>query len=330
MTRLPSRLLGRTGLRVSALGVGTGALGADPGVTSESARDDLAIETLRCAIASGITYIDTSPSYRNGDSDRRVGLALREGWRDKVVLATKVGTHPDHPRDYSARAVTWTVEQSLEVLGADVLDVVLIHDPEDMDPLMIPGGALDALEALKTKGRIRAIGLGVQNHRHLRAAVASTRFEVIQSPYDHNLIRTTAVPLLDLAAARGVGFINASPFQQGLLAGINPDEIVRIRAATNMWGAGAGDVARAHRLWAWAAERGTSLRALALQFCLREPRIVTTLTGPRTPVEVLEDVEAAFEPIPDADWAALAEVLSTLPPASPGGEASLGAYPPPE
>ena len=325
---LPRRNLGRTGLEVSAIGVGTGSLGAHPAVTDPEEIDELAVATLRAAITAGVSYIDTSPGYRGGDSDRRAGLALQDGWRDKVTLATKVGSHPDRLGDFSGATARWIVGQSLEVLQTDRIDVVLLHDTHEMAPVMGSDAAVPALESLKSDGTIGAIGIGVQNHGHLRTAIESGRFDVIQSPYDYNLMRTTSEPLMELAAERDLGFINASPFLGGLLAGIDPDEIVRVRAATGQWSLREKDVARARELWGWATGRGADLRAMALQFCVRDPRIATTLIGPRTPSDILEDVAAAVEPTSDEDWASLAETLPTLPPGAPGGEAAVGPYPP--
>ena len=175
----------------------------------------MAVATLRAAITAGVSYIDTSPGYRGGDSDRRAGLALQDGWRDKVTLATKVGSHPDRLGDFSGATARWIVGQSLEILQTDRIDVVLLHDTHEMAPVMESDAAVPALESLKSDGTIGAIGIGVQNHGHLRTAIESGRFDVIQSPYDYNLMRTTSEPLMELAAERDLGFINASPSSEG-------------------------------------------------------------------------------------------------------------------
>ena len=325
---LTKRTLGRTGIRVSPIGIGTGSLAADPAVTDPEAADKLAVATLRIAFQAGLNYIDTAPGYRGGDSDRRVGIALREVSRDQVVLATKVGSHPARPGDVTGETAAWIIEQSLEVIGTDHIDIALVHDPSTMGPVLEKGGAVAALEKLKEEGTVRAIGLGVQNHEYLRIGIESGRFDVIQSPYDYNLLRTTAEDLIALAAERDLGFINAAPFLAGLLSGVDPEEIVAVRAATGMWKLRDRDVARARRIWEWAGDRGTDLRALAMQFCLREPRIATTLIGPRRPSDVAEDIAAATQPLPDEEWDALAEALPTFPSAAPGGESAIGPYPP--
>src|SRR5579859_5635634 len=141
MASLPLRTLGRTGFSVTAIGLGAGSIGEPVDARSDDERDEIAVATVRGGIDLGINYLDTSPSYRNGKSERRVGLALRDGWRSRVLLATKAGTHPQRPGDYSAHAVAWSVEQSLRVLGTDVIDVLLVHDPDDMTPVLATGGA---------------------------------------------------------------------------------------------------------------------------------------------------------------------------------------------
>ena len=197
-----------------------------------------------------------------------------------------------------------------------------------MDSVLGRDGAVEALERLKSSGTIRAIGIGVQNHDFLRTAIGSGRFDVIQSPYDFSLLRTTSEPLIEMAAGHDVGLINASPLAAGLLAGVDPQEIVAVRAATGMWSLRESDIARALRIWDWATRRGLDLRALAMQFCLSDRRISTTLIGPRRPADVLEDLASATAEVSKADWGALEEALLSFPPAAPEGEAAVGPYPP--
>lgn len=325
---LRKRPLGRTGIRVTSIGIGTSALGTDSSVADPESADELAVETLRTALRRGLNYIDTAPGYRDGNGDRWVGMALQDGWRDRVVLATKVGTHPERPGDMTARTTAWTIEQSLEVLGTDTIDIALVHDPSAMDPVMERGGAVEALERLKAEGTVRAIGLGVQNQEYLRVGIESGRFDVIQSPYDYNLVRTTSKHLIDLAHERRLGVINASPFLAGLLSGGDPMEVVARRVMAGRWQPNLQDVQRARLLWKWSTERGVDLRALAIQFCLRNERITTTLIGPRRPSDMVENIVAAIQDLATEDWHALEEALRALPPPGPGGEDAVGPYPP--
>ena len=101
MAELETRKLGNTGMTPRALGLGCATFGGD----KSSDRDTT--EGVRRAIELGIDYVDTSPSY--GESERRVGLALKGSWRDKVYLETKTGTHPQRRGDYSAEGARWSV-----------------------------------------------------------------------------------------------------------------------------------------------------------------------------------------------------------------------------
>ena len=130
MTELTTRRLGNTGMEPKALGLGCAYFGGD----KSSDRDT--IEGVRHAIELGLDYVDTSAGY--GQSERRVGLALEGGWRDRVHLQTKTGTQAEHRGDYSAATTRWSVENSLRLLKTDYLDSVLIHDPEDIERLGVP------------------------------------------------------------------------------------------------------------------------------------------------------------------------------------------------
>jgi aryl-alcohol dehydrogenase-like predicted oxidoreductase len=224
----------------------------------------------------GLDYVHTAPSYAYGASERRVGLALQDRWRVAPALATKVGMHPARRGDFGAHAIKWSLEQSLRVLQTDALNVAMVHDPDDMALVLASGGALEALEQLKNEGIIRAIGLGVANRHDLQHALDSDRFDVILIPYAYNLLHTTATPLLRRAAMRNVGCINASPFQMGLLAGLDPDDVNRRCVAGGVLPVPAEDLARARTIWRWAHQHGADLRALAIQFCLRQLDIATT------------------------------------------------------
>jgi len=320
---LPTRRLGRTDYDVSVVGVG-GWLGRleDPHATRAD-RERAAVDAVRRAVDLGVTYFDTSPAYGpDGEAERHLGLGLRAlspSERAKLRIATKTGTHPQRRHQYDADATRWTVENSLKVLFADHIEVLLIHDPRDdadLDVAFGPGGALDTLESLKAQGVIGAIGLGVRTHRFLRRAVESGRFDAIITPYDYTLLRTSAAPVIELAAARDVGVINGSPYAAGLLAGLDPDAAALRRGTLTP-----RDLERARALWRWAQQRKLDLGALAMQYSLRNERIAVTLVGPRTAEEVEGNIRHATTPIAPEVWQGLDDFLATLGPPAPGGEA---------
>ena len=288
--QLPKRRLGRTELQVTSLSLGGARIG------SSNVTDDEAIETVRRAITLGINYLDTSPLY--GESERRVGLALADGWREKIYLATKTGTHPKWRGDYSAAGTRRSVENSLRLLGTDYLDVCLVHDPSNMDPVIAKDGALDTLQRMREEGLIKSIGLGVRQHEFHKIAIETGIIDVILTYLDYTLLSQTADDwLLSFANENDIGVINGSPIAAGLLSDLEPNVDERPPE---------GEIA--HKLWQWAMDNNLSLLNLAIQFCLRQPLIATNLSGSKNVTEVEQNIAAATTPISDEVW----EQLQTL------------------
>jgi aryl-alcohol dehydrogenase-like predicted oxidoreductase len=301
-SRVPRSTLGRSGLEVPAIGLGGAGLG---GVYGDENETD-AIELVQWAVEQGIGFLDTDASY--GDSERRIGLALEGGLREQIVLSTKCGTHPERKQDFSRDGTLWNVENSLRQLKTDYIDLLLVHDPQQMEPVMADDGAIVALEELKEQGVIRAIGLGQRRFDFHRLAIESGRFDVILSFNDYNPIRTPAADwLFPLAHQHSVGIINGSPLAMGLLTGENPDfipEDERLEGHER-------EMDAARRLYAWCRERNLPMKALVFQFSLRQPLIHTVITGAKTKQEFKEDLESALTPLPEEIWDELAALNLT-------------------
>ena len=292
---LARRRLGRTNFMVTPLGLG----GAHLGQTPEGFSDELAAATVHRALELGINLIDTAPMY--GESQRRIGLALdawhkRGGRREDVFLSTKTGRSPDGACYYSADATRRGVENSLRLLRTDYLDILLIHDPDDLGPVLGKGGALEALRKLKEEKVIRAIGLGVRSHEFHRRCIETGEFDVSLTHCDYHLLnQSAAAGVLAPAAARDVGVLNGAAVLLGLLSGRDPRTVKR-----QIWPG-------AYELWHWAQSRHCSLLALNLQFCLRERRIASTLVGVSNPAELEADVRAISAEVPAQAWQELRE-----------------------
>ena len=299
---LPRRRLGRAGFEVRPFGLGTASLGSD------RTTDEGAVATVRRALELGIDFIDSSAGYGMGESERRIGLALTPEDRRRVRLQTKAGTGT-RPKDYSGDGIRRSVEASLKRLRTDYLDVCLIHDPDEFEPVLAPGGGIEALVRLKEEGVIGATGLGVRSHDFHRRAIADGRFDVILTYLDYTLLSQTAAPLIADAAAAGLGVVIGAPLATGLLAG-GDGPPCRYGSPARPEGP---DVQRALRLREWAAARGASLPALALQWVLRNPRVGVVIAGAVSPAEVEESVRAVTPPLPPGLW----EELATSP---PGGQ----------
>ena len=293
---LPLRRLGRTKLEVTCLGMG----GA--GVGRGDVTDDEAIEAVHRAIDLGINYLDTAPLY--GESERRVGLALADGWREKIYLATKIGTHPEWRGDFSASGTRRSVENSLRLLGTDYLDVCLVHDPDSMDPVVAKDGAFDELQRMREEGLLKFIGLGVRQHEFHKIAIETGVVDVILTYLDYTLLSQTANDwLIPLAVENDIGVINGSPIAMGLLSGIEPD------VSAERMPLDASDAEKAHRLYQWATDNNLNVLNLAIQFCFRQPRIAMSLTGSKNATEVEQNFAAATTPVPDDVWEQLQEYL---------------------
>ena len=171
---IPQRPLGRTGLRVSALGVGGHHLGDLPTV-------DDAVRLVHEAIDAGVTFFDNCWEYWNGRSEDWLGRALK-GRRDKAVLMTKVCTH-----GRGAPLALGMLEESLRRLQTDHLDVWQIHAVSyDNDPELIyaKGGVLEAFDQAKRQGKVRFVGFtGHKNPAfHLRVLQLGYPFDTVQMP----------------------------------------------------------------------------------------------------------------------------------------------------
>ena len=279
MPDLETRRLGRTELKPKAIGLGCAFLGSPQRVS-----DDDGIATVRNAIDRGLNFIDTSAAYGGGESERRVGLALQDGYREKVYLQTKAGTHPDHRHDYSAKTIRWTVENSLRLLKTDYIDSVLIHDPRDTDDPFASGCAQEELLKMKSEGLIGHTGIGCRSHDFHRRAIETGHCDLLITFLDYTLLsQTAAETTIPLALKNDVGLILASVQGMGLLAGPKPDPEFSERRYP-------GQADRAIAMWEWCNTRNISIRRMALQYCLAAPLDGNgmLLVGPATPSELDE------------------------------------------
>jgi uncharacterized protein len=198
---IPRRPLGKTGLQVSALGVGGFHLG--------SARDQAeSNEIVAQAIDAGINFFDNAWDYHEGESEERLGVALK-GKRDKVVLMTKVCTHG---RD--KKVAMRMLEESLRRLQTDHLDVWQIHEviyENDPDLIFTPNGAAEALLEAKKQGKVRFIGF--TGHKdpsiHMRMLAHDFPFDTVQMPLNcfDATFRSFEQNVLPEALKRGMGIL---------------------------------------------------------------------------------------------------------------------------
>jgi D-threo-aldose 1-dehydrogenase len=182
-------------------------------------------------------------------------------------------------------------------MGVTSVDCLLVHDPRDqteMDAVLAHGGALDTLEALEAEGKLRSIGLGCRPHRFHRQAIDTGRFDLMLTFGDYNLMRQTAAPLIEAAHDSGMGVIAAWSIGSGLLAGPDPRTVARLENHP--------DLEAAIDWWEWARDRAVDLRAVAIQWVLRNRKVGCTLVGARDGVAMSQNLASSLAPLPDAIW----------------------------
>ncbi len=295
---LPRRRLGRTDMMVTRMALGGTGLGG----TRTTDDDAVSAATVRRAWELGVNWVDTSPLYL--ESERRIGLGLAQmgGRPEGLYLSTKSRLLLTPEGLFSAEETRASVERSLRRLGVDSVDLFFAQSPSSMEVALAPGGMLDELNRLREEGKFRWIGLGARNlDDHLRG-VRSGRFDVIMTYADYNLIRQTAAPVMAEASRAGVGVVVAQAYLFGLLAGEEPrleDYTGQQKMPTDYL---IPDFAPAHAWWEWARDRGVSLRAVALQYCLRNPHVDALLGGVDSPTQVEQNVAAILEPLSEGIW----------------------------
>jgi D-threo-aldose 1-dehydrogenase len=300
---LDKRPLGKTGLMVPPLCIGTSALGSIPAIYGYGVETEQALTTLRAVFSGPIRFIDTSNSYGRGESERRIGAALREigGLPEDFLLSTKVD--PDHTADrtldFSGRRVRMSVRESCERLGMDYLPLVYLHDPERIgfDEATADGGPVEALVRLRDEGRVGHIGVAGGPVELLQRFVDLGVFEAVITHNRFTLLNRAAGPLLDQCAAAGIAVVNGAPFGGGIL-------VKGPQAAPRYAYREAPDVIRdsVRAMQEASARAGVPLAAAALQFSMREPRITSTIVGITRPERLEETVKLAQTPIPEELW----------------------------
>jgi D-threo-aldose 1-dehydrogenase len=262
--------------------------------------EDRAFRTLEAVFESPINFLDTASSYGDGESERRIGEVLkrRGGLPEGVVLATKADRDLQ-TGEFSGDQMRRSVERSLKLLGLDRLQIVYLHDPEheSFEHIMAPGGPVEVLFELRDEGIVKHLGVAGGPIELMIRYVETSLFEAAITHNRYTLLDRSAEPLLDVAAERGVALSNAAPYGSGILAK-GPDIYARYEyqeAPEEM-------IEKVRRMQEACRELGVPLAAAALQFSMRDPRIVSTVVGMSRPERVGQTLELAAQPIPDELW----------------------------
>ena len=302
------RVLGSTGLPVTAICVGTASLGSASYTYGYPVSAEVGEATVEAALAGPFNFIDTSNSYGWGASETCIGAVLRRhgGIPDGIVLSTKVDADRV-TRDFSGERVRRSVEESLTRLGLDSVQLMYLHDPEfylTAAEALADDGPVAALVALRDEGVLEHIGVAAGDVPLMRELVASGAFEVVLNHNRHTLLDRGAEPLIEDAVSRGMAYVNAAPYGGGILAkGLSRDHKYGYRPAPDAVVEAVAAMQRA------CDEHGVALAAAALQFSLRDPRVSCTVVGMSEPARITETIALATHPIPEELWPRLEALL---------------------
>ena len=302
---LSLRPLGATNLQVPSLCVGCAALGDMPGTFAYSVAEAQALATIRAIEDGPISFADTAASYGDGESERRIGVVLRErgGLPSGFVLSTKADRDV-LTGDFSGDQMRRSVERSLKLLGVDRLQICYLHDPEHIGfaAAMAPGGPVEALQRLHETGVIRHLGIAGGPIDLMTRFVETDQFTVAISHNRYTLLNQEADPFWDVCRQHGVAAINGAPYGSGILAK-GPGTYPRYMygQASNAY------LQRAFSLEALCLRYHVPLAAVALQFSLRDTRIASTIVGISRPERLQETVGLAQHVLPEDIWEEIAE-----------------------
>lgn len=326
---IAEKTLGPKGTRVTELGLGAGPLG-DP---LEATPDSQAQLTLATAWDAGVRYFDTAPWYGNTLSEHRLGQFLRTRAREELVVSTKVGrvySRPADPSryhttehgtrwqgglpfvprfDFSGSGIRRSYEDSLQRLGLNRVDFLVIHDLDQRHQRgeagvsraieqLDAGGGFQELDAMRLRGEIRAIGAGV-NHTGMIPRLLE-RFAIdyflIAMPY--TLLEQDALDgELQMCAERGVQVVIGSVFASGILA-----TGTRAGAQYGYQPAAAGILRKVAQLESVCAAHSVSLTAAAMAFPLAHPAVAAIIPGAESAQQVEQNVAAYHSEIPREFW----------------------------
>jgi aryl-alcohol dehydrogenase-like predicted oxidoreductase len=323
-TTLPKRVLGSSGIEVSALGFGCMSFSGVYGASD----DDAAVALIHQAIDRGVTLFDTADMYGWGHNETVVGRALA-GRRAGIVLATKFGQvqRPGGLNGVDGRPeyVQAACEASLKRLGVDVIDLYYQHR---VDPTVPIEDTVGAMARLIEQGKVRALGLSEARPQTVRRAHKVHPIAAVQTEYSL-LYRTEAEETLRTTRELGIAFVAYSPLGRGLLTGAIPAELPegdRRRVHPRFVGDNLGrNLALVERIAAIARAKGCTSGQLVLAWLLAQGPDIIPIPGTKRLERLTENLGALGVTLSAQD---VAGITAAVPPGAVAGtrypEAQMG------
>jgi aryl-alcohol dehydrogenase-like predicted oxidoreductase len=304
------RTLGKTGLRVSTVGLGTMVHAGHFGPM----KDSESLGAIETALDLGVNFIDTSDAYGAGYSETLLGNALK-GKRDKVILATKGGNVMVGPnkgkRIFEPDYISGVLDESLKRLQTDYIDLYQLHNPT-VD-VIEKGAVWEVLERAKQAGKIRHYGVSINTMEEGVAAVKDGRAETIQVEYNL-LAQEPAETIFPLAEQANVGIVARVPLKRGILTGkLTAADESRfqgedVRARSFKGEAFAKELAKAAQLGFLVHGQVKNMVQAAVAFCVAHPAVSAVIPGARNEQQMRENAAGADVEIPTDDLKKVAEL----------------------
>jgi aryl-alcohol dehydrogenase-like predicted oxidoreductase len=308
--KLPNRMLGSSGIAVSAIGLGCMSLSGVYGASS----DDDGIALIHDALDRGITLLDTSDAYGAGHNETVVGKAIK-GRRGEVVLATKFGNLGGRGGKFAdgrPEFVIASCEASLKRLGVEVIDLYYQHR---IDPAVPIEDTVGAMARLVQQGKVRALGLSEASPKTIRRAHAVHPIAAVQNEFSL-LYRAEAEETLRTTRELKIGFVAYSPLGRGLLTGVIEDPQTMAEtdarrrhprfAAENI----ASNLVLVERIAAIAARKDCTPGQLVLAWLLAQGNDIVPIPGTKRTARLIENIGALAVDLSAAD---LAEIEQAVP-----------------
>ena len=304
------KILGRTGLRVSVIGLGTMVHAGHFGPM----KDEESLSAIETALELGVNFIDTSDAYGAGYSETLLGRALK-GRRDKVLIATKGGNVMVGPnrgkRIFAPDYIDGVLHESLKRLQSDYIDLYQLHNPNV--EVIERGEVWDVLERRKKEGKIRHYGVSINTMEEGVAAVKDGRSETIQVEYNL-LAQEPAKAFFPIAQTANIGIIARIPLKRGILTGkLTAADEQRfsgedVRARSFKGEAFRKELAKAEQLRFLVHGPVQTLTQAAIAFCVAHPAVSVTIPGARNAAQMRENAAGADATLPPEDLERVAEL----------------------
>lgn len=302
---MEKRILGNTGLEVTVVGFGAMTIGGAFGPVDDNESN----RALHAAIDGGMNFIDTSDAYGAGLSENVIGKFLKErSDRQNIIIFTKGGNNMETGnRDFTPEYIANALEGSLKRLGAESVDLYLLHNP-NLDNMQAED-SYAVLEKAKDAGKIKNWGVSVNTDDECDYAVSQSRPSVMQMEY--NILSQSPADSFARAKAAGMGVISRVPLKRGFLSG-KIDETFEFAEGDRRKSALSPENIRKFqdqlkRVRDVAGQLNISPAAAALRFCVSNSDVSCVIPGIRTAEQATQNA-ACGEPLPAEAVARLREL----------------------